>query len=113
MKPSLFNTGDTVRYVINKSSFSKGTLPKWSKTIHTIVSSEPHSYILENGTPKKYYELQRVTEAQKLDNPIAEPTMAEMRKENAIKRKLKKENVNITNITTDKRQIRQPLRLHY
>ena len=61
----LFNIGDKVRYIITKTSFSKGTLPKWSKTVHTIVSSQPHSYILENGKFYKYYELQKVPEVQK------------------------------------------------
>ena len=52
-----FNVGDKVKSIISKTSFSKGTLPKRSKPIHTIVSSQPHSYILERGITKKYYEL--------------------------------------------------------
>ena len=54
----------SVRYVISKTSFSKGTLPKWSKTVHSIMSSAPHSYIIENGQTKKYYELQKVLEVE-------------------------------------------------
>ena len=45
----VFNFGQRVRHLLNKGIFTKGTSSKWSKTVHTIVSSTAHSYILENG----------------------------------------------------------------
>ena len=41
--------GEHVRYVINRRQFEKGTLAKWSKTVHKIVSNTEHTYKLENG----------------------------------------------------------------
>ena len=35
--------GDHVRYVINRKQFEKGTLAKWSKTVHKIVSNTEHT----------------------------------------------------------------------
>jgi len=34
---TVFNIGDTVRYLLNKKLFDKGSIPHWSKHIHTIV----------------------------------------------------------------------------
>ena len=34
--------GDHVRYIINRKQFEKGTLAKWSKTVHKIVSNTEH-----------------------------------------------------------------------
>ena len=31
-----FELGDTVRYILNRQQFEKGTLPRWSKVIHKI-----------------------------------------------------------------------------
>ena len=34
-----FNIGDSVRYILNRKQFEKGTLAKWSKTVHKIKSN--------------------------------------------------------------------------
>ena len=100
----LFNIGDKVRYIITKTSFSKGTLPKWSKTVHTTVSSQPHSYILENGKFYKYYELQKVPEVQKLEKAEVGPTRQQMVREKTVKRKFKLTGLDMTNILSTKRR---------
>ncbi len=65
---TVFDIGQKVRYRLNRDIFKKGTLPKWSKTVHTIISSTPHSYILEDGKMMKYYELQPVSVVEKIEN---------------------------------------------
>ena len=57
-----YNIGDTVRYILNSEKFQKGSLPRWSKTIHVIKSKTPHSYILDNGNSYIYYNLQKVND---------------------------------------------------
>ena len=46
-KRQKYMIGDHVRYVINRKHFEKGTLAKWSKTVHKIVSNTEHTYKLE------------------------------------------------------------------
>ena len=45
---TIFQTGDNIRYIINRVDFAKGTLPKWSATVHKIISKNLHSYTLDN-----------------------------------------------------------------
>ena len=102
----LFNIGDKVRYIITKTSFSKGTLPKWSKTVHTIISSQPHSYILENGVTKKYYDLQKVVGVHRLEeNAVTVPTREQVRSENAKKRAFKRLGLHMSAIISGKRKL--------
>ena len=84
----IYNTGQKIRYIKNRENFSKGTLPSWSGTVHTIVSSSSHSYTLDNGNTYKYYEIHPVTVAQKLDKPQEEPSHE--RNDQGIKRKLRR-----------------------
>ena len=93
MGETSFNVGDKVRYITNKTSFRKGTLPKWSKSVHTIVSTDFHSYILENGISKKYYELQKVEGVQQLDKP-ENLTREQLRKERGVQRKFVRSGLN-------------------
>ena len=93
MGETLFNVGDKVRYITNKTSFRKGTLPKWSKSVHTIVSTDFHRYILENGLSKKYYELQKVEGVQQLDKP-ENLTREQLRKERGVQRKFVRSGLN-------------------
>ena len=44
-----FEIGDHVRFIINKKLFEKGTLPKWSKVVHKIISKTGHIYTLDNN----------------------------------------------------------------
>ena len=112
-----FNVGDRVRYVINSEMFQKGSLPRWSKTIHSISESKPHSYILDNGKEYKYYQLQKIN-AVELHEPRRtrakdnEKSIQQLRRSNTIKRRLNKEGVDLANVTTGKRTIKQTDRYH-
>ena len=90
-----FNIGDTVRYILNKTQFEKGTSPKWSKLTHKILSKNQHSYTLDNNKTYKYYELQLIKENQNLNLERTEPTREELRREKTVKRRLRKEDNNL------------------
>ena len=66
-------------------------MAKWSKTLHTTISSTPHTYTLKNDKTFKYYELQNVADVQHLDIPFTEPTREQLRKQITSKRRLNKE----------------------
>ena len=100
----IFNIGDRVRYIINRETFQKGSIPRWSKTVHTIITSSQHSYILENGKSYKYYELQKVNEVRKIDKQIQQPTKEQMKQQRTKERRTKKEGINLSNIIEGKRQ---------
>ena len=104
-----FNIGDKVRHIINKKVFEKGNA-HWSKTIYTITDKLVHSYILNNGKqPYKYYELMLVTDNEKPNiiktrSRVNQPTFEQMKKENTINRRLRKDGVDITNIVREMRE---------
>ena len=58
---TIFKMGDSVRYIINRVAFAKGTLPKRSATVLKIISKDLHSYTLDNDKKFQYYYLQNVT----------------------------------------------------
>ena len=111
----IFNIGDKVRHIINKNVFEKGHA-HWSKTIYTITDKLVHSYILNNGKqPYKYYELMLVTDNEKPNiiniktrSRVNQPTFEQMKKDNTIIRRLRKEGVDITNIVREKKSERKP-----
>ena len=105
---TIFKIGDVVRYIINKKQFEKGTLPKWSKAVHKIISKNVHSYKLDNSRTYKYYELQKISDVQLNNKPQKEPTREDLRKQNTIKRKLKHEDINLSNIAITERT-RKPI----
>ena len=88
---TIFEIGDVVRYIINLTSFHKGTLPKWSKVVHKIISKNKHSYVLDNGKTKKYYELQKVNNIQRIHREQTEPTREQMRKQRTSERRFRLE----------------------
>ena len=108
-----FNIGQKKRFIKNRALFQKGTLPSWTKTVHTILSSSPHRYILDNGKAYKYYELQGITDVQKLENTTKEPTREHLVKQTSVNRKLKNENIDISNIVTNKRERKPNYKFHY
>ena len=61
-----FSDGDVVRYVINRKAFEKRSLPKWSKQRHKITFHTERTYTLEYGKNCKYYEMQLVKDAEKM-----------------------------------------------
>ena len=93
-----FNIGDKVRFILNKKQFEKGTLSKFSKIVHEIISHTEHTYTLDNNKSYKYYELQKVNEAQKLDKEAREPTREQMKKERSVQRKIRQEGISMDNI---------------
>ena len=104
-----YHKDDRVRYVINTETFQKGSLPRWSKTIHTIVETKQHSYILDNGKEVKYYQLQKINnsetnEPRQTRAKDKEKTVQQLRKSNTINRRLNKEGVSLSDIIEQKRQ---------
>ena len=100
----IFNIGDHVRVILNRQIFQKGTLSKWSKTIYTIITSSPHSYILNNGKSYKYYELQKVNQVNQLQKQTQETTREQMKEQRTKQRRFKKSGLDKENILTSKRQ---------
>ena len=109
----IYNVGDKVRCVVNLKAFEKRSLPTWSKIVHTIVEAYEHSYKLDNGKVYRYYELQKVDNIQKLDKSPSGPTREQMKKERTVKRRFKKEGIDMSVITTAKRQRNKTDRLKY
>ena len=104
-----YSIGDTVRYILNSEKFQKGSLPKWSKAIHTINRKTAHSYTLDNGESYKYYDLQKVNESQtpkiiQTRQKSNEATLKDIRNQNTIKRRLNKEGIDLSNIIHEKRK---------
>ena len=66
-------------------------------------------YTLDNGKGYKYYELQKVItpDIYKKETRQKEPQHEELRKKNRIKRRLKKEGIQLSRIIKEKR-IRKP-----
>ena len=108
----IYDIGQRVRYSLNRGTFSKGTLSKWSKTIHKIISSTLHSYTLDNGKNYKYYELQPVDEVEKLNKNFNSPTVEELKKNKQVKRKFKQSGLDTSDIITSKRETRPIERLN-
>ena len=92
-----------MRQIINRQLFEKGTSPKWSKAVHTIVDKTEHTYTLDNKKVYKYYELQPVTTVETLHvvktrNKAREPTLKDLKTERTIKRRLNKEGLSMSDI---------------
>ena len=85
------NFGDYVRYILNRKQFEKGTLAKWSKTVHKIMSNTEHTYTLDNGKAFKYYEMQKVNDVEKLERTVKDPTREQMRKVRTSERRFNRE----------------------
>ena len=104
-----YEIGDKVRYLKNPVLFQKGSLPNWSKTIHSIVDKTAHSYKLNNDRSYKYYELQLVptVQSQKIietRTKANEPSKEQLRRINTIRRRLAKEGIDISNVIKEKRE---------
>ena len=68
-----------------------------------MVASSSHSYTLDNEKTHKYYDIQPVAVVQKLDKPQEGPSSETMEKDQGIKRKLRRENIDLGNIINTKR----------
>ena len=56
------------------------SLPRWSKTIHQIVSKTSHMYTLDKNKHYKYYELQKVADVETSGITSNLPTREELMK---------------------------------
>ena len=83
-------------------------MPKWSKTIYTIVDKSEHMYKLDNGKLYKYYELQKVNEVERIPIVRTTKTRESMRNENRIKRNIKRTGIDLDTVVYDKRSRKQP-----
>jgi hypothetical protein len=109
---TIYQVGDKVRYIINFKQFQKHTLPHWTKTIHEIKSHvSAHSYLLDNGQIKKYYELQLVPSAVRMQTVNTGPTREQLNKERKIAREWKKTGLEKENILTSSRTRKRTDRL--
>ena len=95
--------------------FEKGSLPKWSKEIHEIISNTKHTYTLDNNKTYKYYELMKVDDVQSQQIPTNSssntPSRAKLRKYNKVKRILRQEDINPEDIIEGKRQVKRSTKL--
>ena len=99
--------------MLNIKAFEKRSLPKWSKSVHTIVDAYQHSYKLDNGKTYKYYELQRVDYVQKLDQPDIGPTRQQLITQRSVKKKFKLTGLNKEDIVNVPRERKPVDRLKY
>ena len=102
-----YEVGQKVRHLLNLNRFEKKTAPRWSKTIHSIIAKNTHSYTLDTGKTFKFYELQPADVVQKLDYERTQPTKEQLRKVITVKRRHTKEGIDVANIVTEKRPRKQ------
>jgi len=102
-----YKVGQSVRYVINRTTFEKGSNPRWSKLIYVITSKLGHSYLINKRGSEdkeyKYYELQPVGRTQGIDVEEAQPTRQHIRRENRQARAIKREGITTTSEATTSR----------
>ena len=101
---TIFNVGDTVIFITNKKLFEQGSNAHWTKQTHVIVSKSAHSYTLDNGQIKKYYDLQLINDVQKLNKQPSTRSRDVFRKENRTTRRIQSEGIDLENILTGKRR---------
>lgn len=101
----IFNINDKVRHLINLSIFEKQGQAKWSPEVHTITDKKTHSYKLSDGKWYRYWQLQKINESEavkKIGRPTKHTTQS-LKRTNTIKRRLRKEDVDVKNIVKTKR----------
>mgnify|MGYP001151065194 CR=1 FL=1 len=95
---SEFKEGDQVRFVKNKVLFEKGAAPNWTSTVYTVKKTQGKRYELDNGKTYLYYQLQPITKVDTWEPP-EQPKIVENIEPKKVRRALKKEGVEKTNIT--------------
>ena len=99
-----------MRYVINPTTFMKGSQPRWSKTLHTIESKDVNRYLLSNGKLYRDYELQKITGVERrpaVEIPVDVSQLAPIeRKPKPVRRFIRKEGLDLAN-TRDTRRVRR------
>jgi hypothetical protein len=61
---SMIKVGDHVRVLLQKNTFTKGTKPRWSKSVHTVLVIDPGNryFVTDRSSYYKDYELLPVNE---------------------------------------------------
>lgn len=86
--------GDSVRILLEKTTFSKGYEPKFSKSIYTVTSGNGYTFQLksEEGVPirikYKYFQLQKISELLTFQPPAVNRQRPMTRKERSNKREI-------------------------
>ena len=112
IQESTFDIGDSVRFLKNRVTFSKGSLPSWSKEVHKIINRTAHSYELDNHNWFKYYELQPVFKVENVSiEEHNEPSRPQIRKENRVKITFTREGMLPENIIQGKGQVKRSIKL--
>ena len=87
-------------------AFDKGTLPKWSATVHKIISKDLHSFTLDNDKKYQYYYLQKVIQNENFTPaiiPVQIKTRDELQKNQRRIRILQRENIDESTIIKERR----------
>ena len=87
-------------------AFAKGTVPKWSATVHKIIAKDFHSYTLDNGKEFQYYYLQNVMQNESFTPailPAQIKTRDELQKNQRWIRILQRENIDESTIIKERR----------
>ena len=103
---TIFKIGDSVRYIINRVAFAKGTLHYWSATVHKIIAKDFHSYTLDNDKKYQYYYLQKVTHNENFTPaiiPAQIKTRDELQKNQRRTRILQREGIDESTIIKERR----------
>jgi ribosomal protein L21E len=99
-----YKIGDQVRHIIDLDNFEKGSNSRYSKDTFLITEIKGNTYKLSDNKWYKYYHIQPTHEIIKTANEISkEPTREEMKKQVSFKRKLNKEGIQLSDITTSKK----------
>ena len=112
---TVFKIGDKVRHLTLLNIFEKQGKPKWSDNIFSVEDKKAHSYKLSDGKWYRYYQLQPVEEAQdikKIGRP-AKHTFQTLQKAITVKRRLRKEDVNLKNVAKEPRLRQKTDRFSY
>ena len=99
-----YQIGDHVRHVVNLELFEKGSLSRFSKDVFTILEKKGNLYKLSDNKWYKYYHLSPINEVVKeFQHKPNAPTREVMKKTIQVKRRLNKEGVKLSDITTTKK----------
>ena len=99
-----YKVGDQVRHVVDLDHFEKGSLSRYSKDVFSIIEKKGNIYKLSDNKWYKYYHLSPINEVVKeFQNKPNAPTREVMKKTIQVKRRLNKEGVKLSDITTTKK----------
>ena len=99
-----YKVGDQARHVVDLDHFEKGSLSRYSKDVFSIIEKKGNLYKLSDNKWYKYYHLSPINEVVKeFQHKPNAPTREVMKKTIQVKRRLNKEGVKLSDITTTKK----------